>query len=203
MTKRNPESDVVDAIDELVDESLNHGPTDDYDRPWTERCELCSDEWHGLEGNGEVGVQGCPGAYATDEQIERWREWWGVNRPPSSLSVDYSATDYRVIPFSPIRALTLTACGYTLADIEAMRGRFLGTLLGSVDLEPFNQAIRDLNAICEVRCQQCRRYMPHLDGWRSAIRETYTIKAWCRDCSPYGEYVRLDTLALDTLALNE
>lgn len=43
-------------------ESLAHGPTDDYARPYQERCDTCYGEWHGLPAFG------CPGAYATPEQ---------------------------------------------------------------------------------------------------------------------------------------
>lgn len=58
----NPEQAVIDQIDALVNESLAHGPTDDYERPWQERCDTCYGEWHGLPAFG------CPGAYATPEQ---------------------------------------------------------------------------------------------------------------------------------------
>lgn len=58
----NPEQAVIDQIDALVNESLAHGPTDDYARPWQERCDTCYGEWHGLPAFG------CPGAYATPEQ---------------------------------------------------------------------------------------------------------------------------------------
>lgn len=64
----NPEQDVIDAIDALVDESLQRGPTDDYDRPWDERCEVCRGEWHGM-----VGEDGCPGVHAAAEEIEAYR----------------------------------------------------------------------------------------------------------------------------------
>lgn len=100
---RNPEDDVCDTIAQLVDESLNHGPTDDYDRPYLERCTLCDLEWHGMTGDGLAGVVGCPGAHATDEQAETWRSWWN---PPSP---DISPGRVAVSP------------GYTIADVEAMR----------------------------------------------------------------------------------
>ena len=58
----NPEQAVIDQIDQLVNESLAHGPTDDYERPYVERCDTCYGEWHGLP------AYGCPGAYATPEQ---------------------------------------------------------------------------------------------------------------------------------------
>jgi hypothetical protein len=57
---RNPKADVVDAISELVDEQLAHGPTDDYRRPFLARCERCGGEWHGLPD------EDCPGAYGTE-----------------------------------------------------------------------------------------------------------------------------------------
>lgn len=59
----NPEDAVLDAIAELVDESIAHGPTDDYHRSFDARCEFCGSEWHGLSSEF-----GCPGAFATEEQ---------------------------------------------------------------------------------------------------------------------------------------
>jgi hypothetical protein len=56
----NPERDVIADIDALVDESLAHGPTDDYSRSYSERCGACGLEWH-----GEANPYGCPGAYGT------------------------------------------------------------------------------------------------------------------------------------------
>lgn len=68
---RNPEQTVIDAIDELVNESLAHGPTDDYNDPFDETCPVCSGEWHGLPYDEDYG--GCPGAYATPEQCEAYQ----------------------------------------------------------------------------------------------------------------------------------
>lgn len=66
---RNPEDDVLDAIDELVQDSLDHGPTDDYDRDWLVRCDHCPGEWHGLASE----FNGCPGAFASDDEVMAWK----------------------------------------------------------------------------------------------------------------------------------
>ena len=65
-----PEQAVIDAIDELVNESLAHGPTDDYNEPFDEHCPVCDGEWHGLPYEVEWG--GCPGTHATPEQREAY-----------------------------------------------------------------------------------------------------------------------------------
>lgn len=127
---RNPEDDVCDAIAELVDESLAHGPTCDYDRPYLERCALCGYEWHGLTGNGMVGVAGCPGAHATDEQAQRWRAWWRFPHMPWDLPDDpFDLSDWFDVlradqEQSTSREPTVPSRPYTLADIEGMRGGF-------------------------------------------------------------------------------
>ncbi len=61
--QRNPEQDVLDAIDELVDEQLAAGPTDDYNRPYGEKCPQCGGSWHGLRRGdcpGATGIAGDP-----------------------------------------------------------------------------------------------------------------------------------------------
>jgi hypothetical protein len=63
------EQPVIDEIDRLVDESLSHGPTDDYDASYGETCRLCHGEWH-----GKPNFSGCPGAFATEQQQRSWRE---------------------------------------------------------------------------------------------------------------------------------
>lgn len=77
----NPETPVLDAIDELVDESLTSRRTmDSYTDPLAvEACELCEEQWHGAPGLGEcdnygrgLGELGCPGAYATEEGRDKW-----------------------------------------------------------------------------------------------------------------------------------
>lgn len=60
----------IDAIDELVNESLARGPQDDYCNPWgrtsdegrrtQENCEFCGNPWHGL-ASGD-----CDGAFGND-----------------------------------------------------------------------------------------------------------------------------------------
>jgi hypothetical protein len=67
---RKPEQHVLDDIEALVNEELTHTP-DDYHRN-NERyvkCELCQGLWHGLPAHN-----GCPGAYATEEQVAAWVE---------------------------------------------------------------------------------------------------------------------------------
>lgn len=55
---RHPEDGVVAAIDAMVDQSIAHGPTDDYEKNYSEKCELCGGDWHGL------AHENCPGTYA-------------------------------------------------------------------------------------------------------------------------------------------
>lgn len=61
--QRNPEQDVLDAIDQLVDEQMAPGPRDDYSKPYTERCPKCGGSWHGLQRGtcpGATGIEGNP-----------------------------------------------------------------------------------------------------------------------------------------------
>lgn len=44
-----PESDVVDEIDRLVNDSIRPGPQDDFTVNRYDRCEDCGCQWHGLE----------------------------------------------------------------------------------------------------------------------------------------------------------
>ena len=74
----NPEESVIADIDALVDESLSHGPLDDYSRPVlarieggvvsAERCAVCNGQWHGLEIRS-----GCPSEFGTDEEVANFR----------------------------------------------------------------------------------------------------------------------------------
>lgn len=73
VSRRNslkPEQRVLDDIEELVNEELTHTP-DDYhmNNQRYDKCELCQGLWHGLPGHN-----GCPGAYATEEQAQLWVE---------------------------------------------------------------------------------------------------------------------------------
>lgn len=70
---QNPEQPVLDAIDELVNESLSRPITDSYSSPWHDKdgkltCGLCGREWHGLTRDS------CPGAYATEEQTQAYKD---------------------------------------------------------------------------------------------------------------------------------
>jgi hypothetical protein len=71
----NPETAVIDAIGALVAESLLAQRMDDYNRPWTERCEHCHHQWHGLRCSTPGTFAGClcPGAFATDEEIRAFK----------------------------------------------------------------------------------------------------------------------------------
>lgn len=53
VVERNPEQDVIDEIDELVNQQLRSGNRSStrYDR-----CPVCLDDWHGLPSE-----YGCPG----------------------------------------------------------------------------------------------------------------------------------------------
>lgn len=65
---KHPEDKVLDVIDQLVDESLKK-PKDDYNAPFSEACQYCGYEWHGSTN----GI-GCPGVFATDQQVALWRK---------------------------------------------------------------------------------------------------------------------------------
>lgn len=78
----NPEDDVINSIDQLVTDSLAVGPTDNYCVPYRERCEHCNGPWHGQPATWnpttlfrqDRGIkEGCPGAYATAEQVAEWK----------------------------------------------------------------------------------------------------------------------------------
>ncbi|WP_423488012.1 hypothetical protein [Mycobacteroides sp. PCS013] len=117
----NPEHDVIDAIDALVDEQMVGGEIAHRDRARAvniDRCSLCGGAWHGEAWTGidyaHLGeydqhdhgrLVGCPGASATTgPQRIRWR--WSRSR---------------------VRTGTLQMVGpgegYTVADLMAMRSR--------------------------------------------------------------------------------
>lgn len=81
---RNPEQDVIDEIDALVNDQLRHEASG-YDHNINqERCHLCGRPWHGLTGVGGTdeygharGAAGCPGAFATDDETRDWRTRMG------------------------------------------------------------------------------------------------------------------------------
>jgi len=113
----NAEQQVISDIDALIDECMAPGPVDDYSVNRYDRCDTCSSQWHGLEDEDN----GCPGAFATDNEIEAFRSRYSSHRParpgspwalselPTGTRIDGSIN----YPF-----------GYTLADVEAMRGGF-------------------------------------------------------------------------------
>lgn len=117
----NPEQDVIDAIDALVDEQMAGGEIAHRDRARavnTDRCKLCGGGWHGEAWTGidyaHLGeydqhdhgrLVGCPGASATTgPQRIQWR--WSRSR---------------------VRTGTLQMVGpgegYTIDDLMAMRSR--------------------------------------------------------------------------------
>lgn len=75
----NPEQNVIDAIDALVDEQLAEGPVDDYSVNRYDKCALCKLDWHGLPDD----TTGCPGAYARGYQKRKYqaRARWRIATP--------------------------------------------------------------------------------------------------------------------------
>lgn len=96
---RNREQDCIDAIDALVDESLERGPRDDYHKPYVARCSLCGASWHGLE------TEWCPGAYATQDQKDA----------------------FIAKTFTPRTHAPWLIGGWTLEDVHALRNRMWDT----------------------------------------------------------------------------
>lgn len=78
----NLEQRVIDSIDQLISEQLEAGPQDDYSKPYVERCELCQCEWHGLPSGS-----GCPGAYASRDERDRWSLLNGFSSASGSVLV--------------------------------------------------------------------------------------------------------------------
>lgn len=145
----NPEDHVLDAIAELVDESIAHGPTDDYDRPYQERCELCRMAWHGLPRGG------CPGAHATPEEQQRFREAGWTGGPAWQLPGDpFDPADwwpeeytdspymglYQQLPQFPHSGPNATAMAALLT--EQMR-TLVNSVLG-IDFGPLVEGFADL-----------------------------------------------------------
>jgi hypothetical protein len=96
--KRNPEADVIDAIDELVNEQLTHRQ-DDYNERWSETCQLCGGQWHGLPGDADNGGgPGCPGAYATEDQANQWRQQDNVRRGRNRKTTPLRRNRRRIMP---------------------------------------------------------------------------------------------------------
>jgi hypothetical protein len=80
--RANPQH-IIDQIDALVNESLERGPTDDYERDWLARCELCGADWHGL-----TDPDGCPGAFATPAQRDAWADKPGLDDIAALIASD-------------------------------------------------------------------------------------------------------------------
>jgi hypothetical protein len=83
----NPEKSVLDDIDELIaSECDEHGvPLDDHNRDRYLKCELCHEDWH-----GKTNFMGCPGAYATEEQVKAW----DATTKPKQPYIGYLTTEY-------------------------------------------------------------------------------------------------------------
>ena len=72
--QKNPEQSVVNAIDELVDHELAQPIVDDYNVNRYDKCETCGGDWHGLPVMLDWTERSCPGAWASDEVKNVWRE---------------------------------------------------------------------------------------------------------------------------------
>jgi hypothetical protein len=89
---RNPEQNVLDAIEELVNEQLAH-PEDFHTVGDRRACPNCGGSWHGLVGDGPAelvseghpgaesyrqvrngGMPGCPGSTASAKEVRKWRK---------------------------------------------------------------------------------------------------------------------------------
>jgi hypothetical protein len=68
-----PETLVLDAIDQLVSESLAQPIVDDYSVNRFERCEYCGNQWHGLPSYVEELGHDCPGGWADADALAAWR----------------------------------------------------------------------------------------------------------------------------------
>lgn len=85
---------------------LAHGPTDDYERDYQERCDTCHGEWHGLP------AYGCPGAYATPEQRDEYLQTHYRGRNTGTRPIYPQYTYYE--GFAPSTAVNDQALeGYT------------------------------------------------------------------------------------------
>lgn len=99
----NPEDDVLDRIDALVDEQMAGGEPYGYDHGTTQ-CphDGCLDEWHGLP-TGKCPGSSTYGPLRPDLVVRRWVR--GDPWPPAGP--DYSARP-----------------GYTMVDLQELRERF-------------------------------------------------------------------------------
>lgn len=78
--QRRPEQDVIDTINELERDEIDHlvdaqlrQERSGYDHNINQdQCPHCRGEWHGLPDSG------CPGATATEEEVKQWRECSGA-----------------------------------------------------------------------------------------------------------------------------
>lgn len=107
----NPEDD------QLITDSLAVRSQDDYNRPYTEKCEHCGGPWHGQSADwnptgiwrADRGVkEGCPGAYATDKQVAEWGklkkvvDW--LRSMPSMCCMLFQTIDPTVLTLIPHQA---------------------------------------------------------------------------------------------------
>lgn len=88
----NPEDAVLADIKALEDQAIAAGPTDDYSAPYKARCPHCEGDWHGMPVVGDPTHQrqrGCPGAYATGEQVVEFGAWldrWATASPSERIA---------------------------------------------------------------------------------------------------------------------
>lgn len=179
----NPEQAVIDQIDALVNESLAHGPTDDYERDYQERCDLCAAEWHGLAHE----YNGCPGAHATPEQREEY-----LHKPHMTREWPYVRRVVQGAPYyTYYEAFSETQSGtteYTLADLAAMNESLWLTRTYEdtptfdapyVPDEELLACYTRTTTLTQARCTQCQRYIP--DTWHQTTpAPTYVL---CPECT--------------------
>ena len=186
----NPEQAVIDQIDALVNESLAHGPTDDYARPYQERCDTCYGEWHGLP------AYGCPGAYATPEQHAEYLQSHRPNRGHIPIWPRYTyyealegythigyVDSVESVHISPDRPAFETQSGttgystgpitWTLTDIQRMRERawLTRTYDGTPTFDHYDELLACYTRTHNTRCTQCQRHM------------TNTTNPLCDECT--------------------
>jgi hypothetical protein len=127
----NPEDEVIDAIDELIDDAIERGPTDDYDAEWLCTCRDCSHEWHGLE----CLRCGCPGAYAS---IEERAEYAGAQPVGAvwSVTVTRSAGAVLVAPAGDVDGWNAFMQRVLRVQAEAIAARVDGEILGIINGTP-------------------------------------------------------------------
>jgi hypothetical protein len=136
----NPEDAVIDAIDALVDEQLCGGPLDDYNVDRYPKCVDCGHDWHGEKcmfcrcqrsTGEELVTEWCSAqeirAYRRRHIIgDDLREWAvGISESiePQRRDIEWSVNIGESQPI-PAEDFQRRIAGYTLSDIEELRGGF-------------------------------------------------------------------------------